>query len=204
MNEQALFCDGTGGYVIPPEPLAGETITLRFRTAKEDATRVRLMTQTGAYDMEKEEPRGEFDYYTLRWRLGETPFRYYFEIESGEEKRRYNRYGVVGEPLRNYDFVIVPGFSTPAWAKGAVMYQIYTDRFYNGDPSNDVKTREYYYIGGYSSQVTDWDKYPDSNGVREFYGGDLQGVMDKMDYLQGLGVEALYFNHFSDIICASL
>ena len=37
------------------------------------------------------------------------------------------------------------------WAKGAVMYQIYTDRFYNGDPSNDVETREYYYIGGYSS-----------------------------------------------------
>ena len=48
------------------------------------------------------------------------------------------------------------------------MYQIYTDRFYNGDPSNDVETREYYYIGGYSSRVTDWSKYPDKMGVREF------------------------------------
>ena len=55
-----------------------------------------------------------------------------------------------------YNFVIVPGFSTPDWAKGAVMYQIYTDRFYNGDPSNDVETNEYYYIGGYSSRVKDW------------------------------------------------
>ena len=74
------------------------------------------------------------------------------------------------------------------------MYQIYTDRFYNGDPSNDVETREYYYIGGYSSRVTDWSKYPDKMGVREFYGGDLQGVIDKLDYLQDLGVEVLYFN----------
>lgn len=194
MNKQALFCDGTGGYLIPPEPLAGETITLRFRTAKNDVARVRLITQTGAYDMEKEGPKGEFDYYTLRWRLGKSPFRYYFEIESGGEKICYNRYGAVRERLEVYDFVVVPGFSTPAWAKGAVMYQIYTDRFCNGDPTNDVKTREYYYIGGYSSQVEDWNKYPDSNGVREFYGGDLQGVIDKMDYLEGLGVEVLYFN----------
>ena len=93
-----------------------------------------------------------------------------------------------------YNFVIVPGFSTPDWAKGAVMYQIYTDRFYNGDPSNDVETNEYYYIGGYSSRVKDWGKYPATMGVREFYGGDIRGVMEKLDYLQDLGVEVLYFN----------
>ena len=69
------------------------------------------------------------------------------------------------------------------------MYQIFTDRFYNGDKSNDVETNEYYYIGDYSQRVTNWDKYPANMGVREFYGGDLQGVMDKLDYLQDLGVE---------------
>ena len=53
---------------------------------------------------------------------------------------------------------------------------------------------EYFYIGDYSSKVTDWNKYPAAMGVREFYGGDLQGVMDKLDYLQDLGVEVLYFN----------
>ena len=74
------------------------------------------------------------------------------------------------------------------------MYQIFTDRFYNGDPSNDVEDREYYYIGGYSSRVKDWNKYPAAMGVREFYGGDLQGVIEKLDYLQDLGVEVLYFN----------
>ena len=92
----------------------------------------------------------------------------------------YNRCGVSGEIEEYYDFEIVPGFSTPDWAKGAVMYQIYTDRFYNGDPSNDVETREYYYIGGYSSRVTDWSKYPEKMGVREFYGGDLQGTLDRV------------------------
>ena len=74
------------------------------------------------------------------------------------------------------------------------MYQIFTDRFYNGDKSNDVETNEYYYIGDYSQRVTNWDKYPANMGVREFYGGDLQGVMDKLDYLQELGVEVVYFN----------
>ena len=74
------------------------------------------------------------------------------------------------------------------------MYQIFTDRFYNGDKTNDVESREYFYIGDYSRKVTDWNKYPDKMGVREFYGGDLQGVIDKLDYLQDLGVEVLYFN----------
>lgn len=42
MNEQALFCDGTGAYVIPPQPDANEAITLRFRTAKDDVDAVRF------------------------------------------------------------------------------------------------------------------------------------------------------------------
>ena len=68
------------------------------------------------------------------------------------------------------------------------------DRFYNGDPSNDVLTNEYQYIGDKTVKVDDWNKYPATMGVREFYGGDLQGVLDKMDYLQELGVDVIYFN----------
>lgn len=194
MRERAIFCDETFGYVMPPEPAPGELVTLRFRTAKDDVTRVSLWTRTGNYPMEKEGSRGEFDYYMIRWRLGERTFSYCFEIQCEGEIYYYNRYGLMREVIDNYAFRIIPGFSTPDWAKGAVMYQIYTDRFCNGDTSNDVETREYYYIGDYSRKVTDWNKYPDSNGVREFYGGDLQGVIDKLDYLQDLGVEVLYFN----------
>ena len=194
MKEQALFCDGTGGYVIPPEPKCNQTVTLRFRTAKDDVQRVRLITGVGGYEMEKAETKGEFDYYTIDWKLNEEAFSYCFEIWDGETVCYYNQCGTAGEIVEFYNFVIVPGFSTPDWAKGAVMYQIYTDRFYNGDPSNDVETNEYYYIGGYSSRVKDWGKYPATMGVREFYGGDLRGVMEKLDYLQDLGVEVLYFN----------
>ncbi len=194
MKEQALFCDGTASYVNPPQPAENETITLRFRTAKDDVDRVRLMTGVGGYDMKKESTRGEFDYYTINWRLNEEPFRYCFEIQDGDELCYYNKCGTSKEIVAFYEFVIVPGFSTPDWAKGAVMYQIFTDRFYNGDKTNDVESREYFYIGDYSRKVTDWNKYPDKMGVREFYGGDLQGVIDKLDYLQDLGVEVLYFN----------
>ena len=194
MNKTALFCDGTEGYVYPPEPKENELVTFRFRTAKDDVDRVGLVTSADTYVMEKECTQGEFDYYTFETRLGEEPFRYCFEVQSGTEKYYYGRCGISREILEYYNFVVVPGFSTPDWAKGAVMYQIFTDRFYNGDKSNDVETNEYYYIGDYSQRVTNWDKYPANMGVREFYGGDLQGVMDKLDYLQDLGIEVVYFN----------
>ena len=194
MNKTALFCDGTEGYVYPPEPKESELVTFRFRTAKDDVDRVGLVTSADTYVMEKECTQGEFDYYTFETRLGEEPFRYCFEVQSGTEKYYYGRCGISREILEYYNFVVVPGFSTPDWAKGAVIYQIFTDRFYNGDKSNDVETNEYYYIGDYSQRVTNWNKYPANMGVREFYGGDLQGVMDKLDYLQDLGVEVVYFN----------
>ena len=194
MNKAALFCDGTEGYVYPPEPKENELVTFRFRTAKDDADRVGLVTSADTYVMEKECTQGEFDYYTFEVRLGAEPFRFCFEVQSGTEKYYYGRCGISRENQEYYKFEVVPGFYTPYWAKGAVMNQIFTDRFYNGDKSNDVETNEYYYIGDYSRRVTNWDKYPANMGVREFYGGDLQGVMDKLDYLQELGVEVVYFN----------
>lgn len=194
MKEQALFCDGTASYVIPPEPTKNQTVRLRFRTAKDDVNHVRLITGLKSYDMEKESTKGAFDYYIISWNLKSRMFRYCFEIWSGKRVCYYNKCGIFDKLVEAYDFEIIPGFSTPDWAKGAVMYQIYTDRFYNGDKKNDVESNEYYYIGDYSRKVTDWEKYPDKMGVREFYGGDLQGVIDKLDYLQDLGIEVLYFN----------
>ena len=82
----------------------------------------------------------------------------------------------------------------PSWAKGAVFYQIFVDRFCNGDESNDVLDNEYCYIGEGTRRVTDWSKYPDTMDVRSFYGGDLQGVMNKLDYLKDLGVDVIYLN----------
>ena len=196
MNKQALFCDGTGNYVIPPEPKTNETICLRFRTAKDDVDFVRVITESCGFIMQKAYTKGEFDYYELDWQMDAEVFRYCFEVHGrgDSEVCYYNRCGVSSHIVEEYAFTIVPGFSTPDWAKGAVMYQIFVDRFYNGDTSNDVETNEYIYIGERCSQITDWNKYPAYMGVREFYGGDLQGVLDKLDYLQDLGVEVIYFN----------
>ena len=199
MNKLALFSDGTGNYLVPSEPKQFETVTIRFRTGKNDVDFVRVISESRAFVMRKAESEGEFDYYELRWKLTDKPLRYCFEVNGREAHGRseicyYNRYGVSHAMCSEHDFVIVPGFSTPEWAKGAVMYQIFVDRFYNGDPSNDVETGEYIYIGEPCDRVTDWNKYPAYMGVREFYGGDLQGVLDKLDYLQDLGVEVIYFN----------
>ena len=157
MNEQALFCDGTGAYVIPPQPDANEVITLRFRTAKDDVDAVRLLTRDAKYDLQKVYTKGEFDFYEVNWRMGEDTFRYCFEIQKGEEICYYNRYGVTNEIIGYYAFSIAPGFATPDWAKGAVMYQIFVDRFYNGDTNNDVESGEYMYIGEPCTKVDDWD-----------------------------------------------
>lgn len=194
MNRDALFCDGTQDYVIPAEPEANEKILLRFRTAHNDVEEVNILTGGRSYSMWKTCCRGEFDYYEIECQLGTEPFRYYFEIKKGQQICYFNRCGVSDHVEEYYSFVIVPGFSTPEWAKGAVMYQIFVDRFCNGDPNNDVKDREYMYIGAPSAAVKDWNKTPDALDIRNFYGGDLQGVMDKLDYLQELGVEVVYFN----------
>lgn len=195
MNREALFSDGTVNFVRPAEPEKNEKIKIFFRTAKDDVDHVYLDDYSTEYKMAKERTEGGFDYYSTEYQLGEEAVHYWFRVCSGGEIVHFNRYGAMDYPQDQYDFEIIPGFSTPDWAKGAVMYQIYTDRFCNGDRTNDVKDREYYYLGDYVTKVKQWDKYPEpSMGVREFYGGDLQGVMDKLDYLQELGVEVLYFN----------
>ena len=199
MNKEALFTDGTRNYLVPSEPKEYEYVTIRFRTAKNDVDFVRVISGSRAFVMRKTDSVGEFDFFEVRWKLEDKPLHYQFEVNGRDCHGRsevcyYNRLGVSNKKQEEYSFVIIPGFATPDWAKGAVMYQIYVDRFYNGDTSNDVETGEYIYIGEPCTRVTDWEKYPAYMGVREFYGGDLQGVLDKLDYLQDLGVEVIYFN----------
>ncbi len=193
-NKRALFSDTTEDYVSPSQPKANEQVTIRFRTAKNNVDRVFLMTKEKRYMMEKVESEDSFDYYAYTIQLGEEKFTYHFEIELGRIIVRYDVRGLVREANEYYNFVIIPGFATPDWAKGAVMYQIFVDRFYNGDKTNDVLTGEYNYISELVHKVDNWEQYPANMDVREFYGGDLQGVLDKMDYLEDLGIEVIYFN----------
>jgi cyclomaltodextrinase / maltogenic alpha-amylase / neopullulanase len=67
----------------------------------------------------------------------------------------------------------------PGWVKDAIFYQIFPERFANGDPGNDP------------ANVEQWGGKPTG---RNYFGGDLQGIIDHLEYLQGLGINAIYLN----------
>lgn len=139
----------------------------------------------------------QFDFYRAVIPVGIRPFWYYFTVRKGSQEVCYNKLGVdsIHEKPRRYGFSVLPGVHVPSWAKGAVFYQIFVDRFCNGDPANDVLDREYLYVDGIpSTSARSWSEDSLALDVGRFYGGDLQGVMDKLDYIQSLGVNAIYFN----------
>lgn len=194
LDKKALYSDETESFLKPFDPDPGEELTVRFRTAKDNADLVYLVRDQERTPMELSESGNGFDYYETKLITPQERFRYYFEIHLGNLVCYYNRLGVSRDPQPTYAFSVAPGFHTPDWAQGAVLYQIYTDRFRNGDRSNDVLTDEYSYIHQHVQRVEDWEKPIEGMDVRNFYGGDLAGVMEKLDYLSELGVEAIYFN----------
>ena len=194
LNFGALFSDVTPQFVTPAEPEVGDDVTIRFRTARSNADGVDIVLGDEHIPMKLTKQTGIFDYYSIKFSNVHTKLRYFFVVHSDRLQVVYNRLGILRDVNHDYDFQIVPGFKTPDWAKGAVFYQIFVDRFCNGDKSNDVLTGEYSYVGQQVRRIDDWDKVPDTMDVGNFYGGDLQGVMDKLDYLKDLGVEAIYLN----------
>ena len=194
LNTEALFSDGSDYYRSPSNPKAGESVRIRFRTQRNNVDTVYLVCEGKRIQMEISGSSNGFDYYETSIVMGEEILHYHFEIIYGWVVCYYNYQGVSMNDEARLEFEIYPDYDTPEWAKGAVMYQIFVDRFYNGDPSNDVEDREYFYIGDNTSRVRDWGKIPAVMGVREFYGGDLQGILDKLDYLQDLGVDVIYLN----------
>ncbi|MCR5654672.1 MAG: glycoside hydrolase family 13 protein [Lachnospiraceae bacterium] len=194
LNKRALFSDMSEEFISPPNPRPYTTVTIRFRAAVNNVDKVSFVCKGQKTPMIKFRSDELFDYYMHEVELDNEKINYYFEITAGKIVCVYDFRGVAKAPEECYMFELIPGQTVPRWAIGAVMYQIYVDRFYNGDPSNDVLDDEYNYIGEHVTQVKDWNKYPATMGVREFYGGDLQGVLDKMDYLQDLGIEVIYFN----------
>lgn len=196
LNRAALFTDETADYRSPEEPDAGEPVMLRFRTAKDNADRVSYIEENKNIEAEMEKVFSDtlFDYYEYQIIAGDEPVYYYFQVVKQAEVCYYNRLGVTSDIQSCYAFRITPGFHVPEWAKGAVMYQIFVDRFNRGNENNDVMTNEYIYIGVPVYRESVWGKLPGDLDVGRFYGGDLQGVWNKLDYLKYLGVEVIYFN----------
>ena len=197
IKREAIFSDETQSYVNPSEPGAYDNISICIRVAKDDVDRVEILhgkNYSEATLLRKYHSDYYFDYYKIFTDISNVVFRYVFRISKGKETVYYDRVGV-SDGIRVFQgFEIIPDFKTPDWAKGAIMYQIFVDRFCRGDSSNDVLDDEYIYLGVPCTRTTDWYEYPSNFDVGYFYGGDLQGVMDKLDYLKSLGVEAIYFN----------
>ena len=198
-------------------------IRIRLRTAAGDADNCVLLTDLGEIPMHVEKENAHFIYFSAEVESDGTPVRYAFRVRlaaTGEEFL-YKRTGIEWGDAENGGskadksegeagkeagassaaklstegwWYYAPEFKIPEWANGAVMYQIFTDRFCNGDPDNDVLTGEYAYNGGQVLQIEDWYCPPAADDTREHYGGDLQGIMDKLDYLEELGVEVIYLN----------
>ena len=160
LNRKALFSDTTEDYLSPAQPNPYSHTVVRFRAAINNIDRVFLVHEDTRTLMMKESSDEYFDYFSCEIEIENEEFSYYFVVEVGKISCIYDTRGPVKVPQPMYKFRIIPGFKTPDWAKGAVMYQIYVDRFYNGDPTNDVLTNEYEYIGEKTVRVEDWDKYP--------------------------------------------
>ncbi len=192
--QDTFFTDTTENYLVPSEPKIGDLVTIKIKSSAEPRS-IKIVLNGDVFDLIYS-GLDERNYYVYSYAfvLETQSIEYYFEIKSrGGKNYVYNRKGLQYNSDDVFNFRVYAGFSTPNWAKGAVMYQIYVDRFYNGDKSNDVLTNEYKYLGKPVKRC-EWHEALSEDDYRSFYGGDLQGVIDKLDYIQDLGVEAIYFN----------
>jgi len=157
----------------------------RFRAKKGDLTQAVLVLK-GKEAVEKEfEMRRSwedkyFEYYEHAAHIESYPLEYSFKARDGNVTVYFTSSGASPDPRASADFVLDKSssvFEVPGWARGAVFYQIFPDRFYNGDRTNDPP------------RVTKWGDKPKRNN---FFGGDLKGIIEKMDHLESLGIDAIY------------
>lgn len=193
MNLSAIFHDECHDYLSILEPKLGDDLEIRLRVGKDEAKRV-YFVEDKKYLMTKYKSDEYFDYYKYELKLEKELLRYAFLIEAEGESVFFSKIGIIKERIRYYDFKIIAGFKTPDWAKGCIMYQIYIDRFNKAGEDFSPRDGEYVYIGRPVESVKDWKALPESFDVHRFYGGNLQGVWDKIDYLKSIGVEVIYFN----------
>ncbi|OON88064.1 alpha-glycosidase [Oribacterium sp. C9] len=196
INWDSLYTAGTDDYRSPAEQNPGDTVKIRFRTKYQDVDSVYIyFHESDTKDrMRRIFSDDYFDFYEYQIVVGNAMLSYSFFIEKQGEELHYNQLGVSADMNPQLAFHLMPGFHVPDWVKGAIMYQIFIDRFYDGDKSNNVKNNEYIYLGRAVKGIENWETPVEPFDVHRFYGGDLQGVMDKLDYIQYLGVQVIYFN----------
>ena len=199
----SVYSDGTAAFVSNPTPAIGDTVAITIRFFA-DAPVKRVMVRSipnGAERYDRAEyvrEEGGLAYYTARVPVTEFRISYQFDLVTDDCIYFYTQKGITTfVPDHTYDFVLLTDYRQPDWVKGAVFYQIFPERFANGNPFISVKTDEYEYRGDHSIARETWDAVPlswEEGHAMDFYGGDLYGIIDKLDYLEELGVTALYLN----------
>ena len=179
---KGLYHDQTWHFLS----LINRTVHVKFRARKDDLTDVQLIVHSNErkqlqLKMKKIWKDKYFDYYEAVFNLSNRKTRYFFKVIDTEKVVYYSANGQNENLEKVKEFEIdekaVNKFRVPEWVKTAVFYQIFPDRFYNGDPTNDPE------------KVSIWGERPTR---KNFFGGDLQGIIDKLDYLEELGVNAIY------------
>lgn len=193
MNKYAVFHKPESNYAYAT---AADTIAVILRVAQSDRLDGAEILYNNKYDFTKTRKTAEmrrcasdgtFAYYRAYLTLPDARFAYIFRITEKGKVLYYSEEGL----SENYDFELAyytffqfPFINSadvmPAveWAKDAVFYQIFVDRFARGDNGKDAS-----YIN------TDWNESIDRYS---FTGGDLDGIKNKLPYLKRLGINALY------------
>ncbi|MDF2821336.1 MAG: alpha amylase catalytic region [Clostridiales bacterium] len=199
---ESIYSETSEQYVTNLNPQIGETITITLRAFTDSPiTKVFLRnTKNGeeiSIPMLDIITKGKFTYYSAPLIIDQPSVKYSFFICTEEDVYFYNQLGVTEYvPLEDYEFTIIAEFNAATWLDDAIFYQIFVDRFFNGDESNDVQNGDYTYLG-YASRKNEWDALPtpyEVGGNIDFSGGDLQGVTAKIPYLKSIGVNSVYLN----------
>lgn len=156
---------------------------LRLRTAHKDVEAVSLLTAGRRHALKHVYTKDAHDIWETVLESPAASFRYSFELRDGKKTFRLGAGGLSARPSRadhfEFDKSSAPRLETPDWAADAVFYQIFPERFFNADRSNDPEG------------VRPWGGVPE---LFNFFGGDLEGIIRKLPYLEDLGVTALYLN----------
>ncbi len=198
----AVHHDGSALYVSNPLPAYGERVQIMLRLPLEAPVTAAALRSAPdgeqAFALMQEAYRDSTCRYLVADLKVSMPVNgYRFRLLTDAGVWHYNQLGLQrSEPLDHFDFKLLADFAAPAWLRSAVFYQIFPDRFYNGDPSNDVPPGAWT-IGSFTVQRRKWGEPVmtwKEGGSLDFYGGDLVGIAHKLDYLTALGVNALYLN----------
>ncbi|MGP1577413.1 MAG: glycoside hydrolase family 13 protein [Treponema sp.] len=198
-----VYSDSGAVFVSNPAPRKGETVTIRIRMLENDELtgvflRIKDFGVEKLIPMQKEKIKNHLIYYKTDLTVNQRQLRYQFYITTTETIYYYTQHRITDYiPDESRDFVLITDYKQPAWMKNSVCYQIMTDRFHNGKPEISVKEREYSYQGHSPVIMKNWTDepfpYADTHCM-DFYGGDLYGIIEKLDYLQELGITVLYLN----------